>query len=106
MPSLPVPDPFAAAQPAELELIDSVRLFVQRAQAIVPTFALTTDNTAAVARLCHHLDGLPLAIELAASSPSRTRMAVGRNYFSAESMDLIDNPPSTEKVPVGLLIAS
>ena len=67
VPSLPVPDPFAAAQPAELELIDSVRLFVERAQAIVPTFALTTDNTAAVARLCHHLDGLPLAIELAAS---------------------------------------
>ena len=32
--------------------------------------------------------------------------AVGRNYFSAESMDLIDNPPSTEEVPAGLLIAS
>ena len=32
--------------------------------------------------------------------------AVGRNYFSAESMALIDNPPSTEEVPAGLLIAS
>lgn len=67
VPSLPVPDPLAPAHPAELELVDSVRLFVERAQAILPTFALTIDNAAAVARLCHHLDGLPLAIELAAS---------------------------------------
>jgi len=52
---------------AELAPIDSVRLFVERAQAVVPTFSLTALNAAAVARLCHHLDGLPLAIELAAS---------------------------------------
>ena len=47
--------------------IDSVRLFVERAQAVDPTFVLTLEDAPAVARLCHHLDGLPLAIELAAS---------------------------------------
>jgi len=67
VPSLPVPDPDAVMDPAELAPIDSVRLFVERAQAIVPTFSLTARNATAVARLCHHLDGLPLAIELAAS---------------------------------------
>jgi predicted ATPase/DNA-binding SARP family transcriptional activator len=67
VPSLPVPDPHSVPAPELLESIDSVRLFVERAQAVVPTFALTSDNAAVVARLCHHLDGLPLAIELAAS---------------------------------------
>lgn len=67
VPSLPVPDPDTVLDPADLAPIDSVRLFVERAQAIVPTFSLTARNAAAVARLCHHLDGLPLAIELAAS---------------------------------------
>ena len=67
VPSLPLPDPNAVIDPAELAPIDSVRLFVERAQAIIPTFSLTPRNAAAVARLCHRLDGLPLAIELAAS---------------------------------------
>jgi predicted ATPase len=67
VPSLPIPDPDGIMDPTELAPIDSVRLFVERAQAIVPTFALTARNAAAIARLCHHLDGLPLAIELAAS---------------------------------------
>jgi predicted ATPase/DNA-binding SARP family transcriptional activator len=67
VPSLPVPDPLSVPTPDDVESIDSVRLFVERAQAVVPTFALTTENASVVARLCHHLDGLPLAIELAAS---------------------------------------
>ncbi len=67
VPSLPVPDPDAVMEPGELAPIDSVRLFIERAQAILPTFSLTARNAPAVARLCHHLDGLPLAIELAAS---------------------------------------
>jgi predicted ATPase len=67
VPSLPIPDPAAEMDPGELAPIDSVRLFTERAQAVVPTFSLTAENAVAIARLCHHLDGLPLAIELAAS---------------------------------------
>jgi predicted ATPase/DNA-binding CsgD family transcriptional regulator len=63
------PLPIAASEPTldQIGDLDSVRLFVERAQAVLPTFALTPDNVATVAEICRRLDGLPLAIELAAA---------------------------------------
>ncbi len=69
---LPVP-PLAApeaGQPltaAELGVFPAVRLFAERAAQVVPGFAVTEANQAAVAGICRRLEGLPLAIELAAA---------------------------------------
>jgi len=64
---LPVPDPGRRAAAAELAGYESVALFLARGAAAVPGFGLTDDNLRAVADLCHRVDGLPLAIELAAA---------------------------------------
>ncbi|AXE88274.1 LuxR C-terminal-related transcriptional regulator [Streptomyces sp. Go-475] len=61
---LPVPDPDGDLSAAEG--YPALTLFADRAAAVVPGFRLTPANRASVARLCHRLDGLPLAIELAA----------------------------------------
>ncbi|MFF5977543.1 LuxR C-terminal-related transcriptional regulator [Streptomyces olindensis] len=61
---LPVPDPDGDLSAAEG--YPALTLFADRAAAVVPGFRLTPGNRASVARLCHRLDGIPLAIELAA----------------------------------------
>ena len=53
--------------PQQVSQYESVRLFIQRAQAVRPDFSVTDTNAPAVAEICVRLDGLPLAIELAAS---------------------------------------
>ena len=67
VPPLELPDP-KHLQPVErLTQNEAVRLFVDRAQAAKADFSVTNDNALAVAEICAHLDGLPLAIELAAA---------------------------------------
>jgi predicted ATPase len=67
VPPLPLPDPAHKPRPAALLRCAAVQLFVQRARSVKPDFALTDENAAAVATICRHLEGLPLAIELAAA---------------------------------------
>ena len=63
---LPVPE-LGDDDPASIESVESVRLYVERARQAVPTFELEAANAKAVARICRALDGLPLALELAAA---------------------------------------
>ena len=67
VPPLSVPDVAGAADPERLAESEAVRLFVARAQDVLPSFRLTPANGPAVAAICRRLDGVPLAIELAAA---------------------------------------
>lgn len=67
VPPLSLPKNGQATDPATLIHNPAVALFVERARAVRPGFVLTTDNSAAVAGIVARLDGLPLAIELAAA---------------------------------------
>jgi predicted ATPase len=67
VPPLPLPAGLGAASVAEVAASPAVALFVDRARAARPGFALTEGNAAAVAEICRRLEGLPLAIELAAA---------------------------------------
>ena len=71
VPPLPLPADPATVPLEELQSWPAVALFVDRARAVRPGFALTEHNAAAVAEICGRLEGLPLAIELAAA---RTRL--------------------------------
>ncbi len=66
LPSLSLPDP-GRAQTLDLTQYEAVQLFIERVQAVQPGFAVTNANAPAVAQVCVRLDGIPLALELAAA---------------------------------------
>jgi predicted ATPase/class 3 adenylate cyclase len=67
VPPLTLPDPIRLPPLQRLTQYEAVRLFVDRARAVKPDFEVTNENAPAVAEICARLDGLPLAIELAAA---------------------------------------
>jgi predicted ATPase len=96
LPVAPLPLPAAGVSTlAELTENPAVSLFLQRAVAVKPDFELTRENAAVVAEICSRLDGLPLAIELAAArikllSPAamRTRLESGLHLLTGGARDL------------------
>jgi predicted ATPase/class 3 adenylate cyclase len=66
VPTFPVSDLERLPSMEDLSGYEAVRLFTERAAAVLPTFKVTPQNAKAVAQICHQLDGIPLAIELAA----------------------------------------
>lgn len=67
VPPMTLPDPRCPLPPERLAECEAVRLFLTRAQARKPGFQVTPENASAVTEICRRLDGLPLAIELAAA---------------------------------------
>jgi len=67
VPSLSLPDPQQSPSPETITQYAAVRLFVERAVFYQPRFAVTTTNAKAIAEVCRRLDGIPLALELAAA---------------------------------------
>jgi predicted ATPase/DNA-binding CsgD family transcriptional regulator len=83
VPPLAVPDAGSKSDVERLARTEAVELFTRRAQAVRPEFSLTAANAEAVAEICVRLDGLPLAIELAAArakllSPQEIRSRLGQ----------------------------
>jgi predicted ATPase len=97
VPPLPLPDLDHLPAPIDLANFAAIALFVERARAVQADFALTADNAPAVAAICVRLDGLPLAIELAAArsklfTPEALllRLADRLNFLSGPARDRPD----------------
>ena len=73
VPTLTTPDP-TVTDLTRLLRYEAVQLFLERAQTALPGFALTADNALAVAQVCYQLDGIPLALELAAARVKALRV--------------------------------
>jgi predicted ATPase/DNA-binding SARP family transcriptional activator len=67
VPSLSFPDPHTLPSLEDLAQYEAIALFLDRAQAAAPTFHLSPQNVRAIAAVCQRLDGIPLALELAAA---------------------------------------
>jgi len=85
VPPLALPDPHQTPSLLNLTQYEAVRLFIDRAVAVQPQFSVTNANAPAVAQICQHLDGIPLAIELAAArvrllSPDQIASRLGDRF--------------------------
>ncbi len=101
IPPLALPNVEALPALNELREVESVRLFVARAQAVRDDFELTNDNARSVVDICKQVDALPLAIELAASrirtmSPERLSQALDKRFkvLTGGSADLLNHQKS------------
>jgi predicted ATPase/DNA-binding CsgD family transcriptional regulator len=92
LPPLALPEGGDAADPTALAAIPAVALFVERACAVIPDFAIDAANAPFVAAICRHLDGLPLAIELAAAR-LRTLPVATLHDRLAHRLDLLTDGP-------------
>jgi len=86
VPPLALPDLTRQPKIEELSHYSALALFIERAQAVKPDFHLTEGNASDVARICHRLDGLPLAIELIAArakslSPAEILARLGGRFL-------------------------
>lgn len=91
----PLPDPSKSADVDEVLNWNAVQLFVERAQAFLPGFRLTQENTGDILEICSRLDGLPLAIELAAARlPVYTpKMMLEAFHHPGGPLPLLHRPP-------------
>ena len=94
---LPIPGSASDADeaPAMLALLPSVQLFVDRAQAVRPDFQITAHNAEAVAAICRSLEGIPLALELAAAriqtltpAQMQAQLAARLDFLTSRRRDL------------------
>jgi predicted ATPase/class 3 adenylate cyclase len=97
VPPLDLPDPERLPSVEVLAQSDAIRLFIERARAVKPDFLVTSENAAPVAEIVFHLDGLPLAIELAAArvkllTPQAMlpRLKQGLDLLASTSLDRTD----------------
>ncbi len=95
VPPLALPDSKSHPSASELSKFSAISLFLQRAAAVKPDFTLSEENAAVVAEICARLDGLPLAIELAAArvkllslTAMRTRLASRLQLLTGGARDL------------------
>jgi predicted ATPase/serine/threonine protein kinase len=95
VPPLALPDAKSIVSANELSKFSAISLFVQRAAAVKPNFEITEENAPIVAEICARLDGLPLAIELAAArikllsiSAMRARLASRLQLLTGGARDL------------------
>jgi predicted ATPase/serine/threonine protein kinase len=95
VPPLALPDSKSLPSPKELSNFSAISLFLQRAAAVKPDFTLTEENAQVVTEICARLDGLPLAIELAAArvkllslTAMRTRLASRLQLLTGGARDL------------------